>query len=128
MAQTYFLKTLLDFASAHHLNQYPGDCARLHGHNWKVEVMVKGHKLDDIGMVIDFKAIKKQAKRIIADLDHSYLNEHPAFQTQNPTAENIARFIYQSLAEKINTDTVHMYQITLWENDRNCVIYQQTDT
>ena len=90
--------------------------------------MVKGHKLDDIGMVIDFKAIKKQAKRIIADLDHSYLNEHPAFQTQNPTAENIARFIYQSLAEKINTDTVHMYQITLWENDRNCVIYQQTDT
>ncbi|WP_019896165.1 6-carboxytetrahydropterin synthase QueD [Hydrogenovibrio halophilus] len=127
MAQTYFLNTLLEFASAHRLHGYPGDCANLHGHNWKVEVTVKGQQLNDIGMVMDFKAIKREAKAIIDELDHTYLNDHPAFKTANPTAENIARFLYQSLVERIESDQVRMHRITLWENDRNSVIYQETD-
>jgi len=121
MKKRFTLKTLLDFAAAHRLNGYDGDCARLHGHNWKVEVMVEGEQLDEVGMVIDFKEIKRHAKAVIAELDHTYLNDHPAFQHQNPTAENIAAFLLARLAERIDTPARRVSAITVWENDRNCV-------
>jgi len=125
MSQQFILKTILDFAAAHTLTGYDGDCARLHGHNWKIEVEIVGSKLNDVGMVIDFKKIKKQAKTVIAELDHRYLNEHPHFQDKNPTAENIAQFIYQSIQAKIESDVVKMHQLIVWENERNCVIYSE---
>ena len=125
MAQQFVLKTLLDFASAHSLRGYPGDCAKLHGHNWKIEVEVIGSKLDEVGMVIDFKKIKKQAKLVIAELDHTFLNDHPYFKETNPTAENIAQYIYQQIQAKIEDERVKMHRLTVWENDRNCVIYSE---
>ncbi len=125
MSQQFILKTLLDFASAHRLVGYDGDCAKLHGHNWKIEVEVIGSKLNSIGMVIDFKKIKKHAKKVIAELDHSYLNDHPYFANTNPTAENIAQYIYQAIQSKIEKKTVKMHRLTVWENDRNCVIYSE---
>lgn len=127
MAQQFILKTLLDFASAHRLLGYPGDCSNLHGHNWKIEVQVKGSKLNEIGMVIDFKAIKRIAKDVIAELDHTYLNDHPNFQKTNPTAENIAAYIYTEIEKRIETPEVTMHSLTVWENDRNCVIYSETN-
>lgn len=125
MAKTFTLKTLMDFASAHSLRDYPGNCANLHGHNWKVEVQVIGHQLNDVGMVIDFKQIKAHAKNVIETLDHTYLNDHPYFQSVNPTAENIAQYLYQQIQNKIQTDSVKMHSLTLWENDRNCVTYSE---
>ncbi len=125
MAQQFVLKTLLDFASAHSLRGYPGDCAKLHGHNWKIEVEVIGSQLNEVGMVIDFKQIKKYAKEVVAELDHSFLNDHPYFTEINPTAENIAQYIYQQIQQRIEDDTVKMHRLTVWENDRNCVIYSE---
>lgn len=125
MAQQFILKTLLDFAAAHSLRGYPGDCAKLHGHNWKVEVEVCGQKLNDIGMVIDFKDIKRHAKEAVAELDHTFLNDHPHFQRTNPTAENIAQYLFNEIAKRIETDLIKMHRITIWENDRNCVIYSE---
>lgn len=125
MSQQFILKTLLDFASAHTLRDYPGDCAKLHGHNWKIEVQVVGQKLNDIGMVIDFKMIKRHAKQVVAELDHTYLNDHAHFQRVNPTAENIAQYLYNEIAKRIESDDVKMHSITVWENDRNCVIYSE---
>lgn len=125
MAQQFILKTLLDFAAAHSLKGYPGDCAKLHGHNWKVEVEVIGSELNSIGMVIDFKEIKKQAKETIDELDHSYLNDHPHFKNTNPTAENIAQYLFRNIQTKIENSTVKMHRLTIWENDRNCVIYSE---
>lgn len=125
MPQQFILKTLLDFAAAHRLHGYPGDCAKLHGHNWKIEVEIIGTKLNEIGMVIDFKQIKKHAKEVITELDHSYLNDHPYFTKTNPTAENIAQFIYQQIQTKITSEYVKMHKLTVWENDRNCVIYSE---
>ena len=117
----FTLTTLLDFAAAHRLHGYDGDCARLHGHNWKVEVHVRGTQLDDVGMVMDFKAIKRHAREVVAELDHTYLNDHPFFQTRNPTAENLALFLFQKLSERINNDHCQVVGITVWENDRNRV-------
>lgn len=125
MAKKFVLKTLLDFASAHSLRGYPGDCAKLHGHNWKIEVEILGTELNEIGMVVDFKEIKKHAKEVIAELDHSFLNDHPHFQTINPTAENIAEYLFDQIQMHIETEAVRMHQITVWENDRNCVIFSK---
>lgn len=125
MAQQFTLKTLLDFAAAHSLGGYDGDCAKLHGHNWKVEVEVSGNRLNDIGMLIDFKQIKQHAKQAVQELDHTFLNDHPHFQRVNPTAENIAQYLYTEIAKRIETEDVKMHRITIWENDRNCVIYSE---
>lgn len=125
MSEQFVLKTILDFASAHSLNGYDGDCARLHGHNWKIEVEIIGYKLNEIGMIIDFKKIKKYTKEVISELDHSYLNDHPYFTDKNPTAENIAKFIFQNIQSKIENKQVKIYKLTVWENDRNCVIYSK---
>lgn len=125
MSQKFVLKTLLDFAAAHRLHGYPGDCEKLHGHNWKIEVQVSGEKLNEIGMVIDFKEIKRHTKEVIKELDHTYLNDHPHFQTINPTAENIAQYLYKTIHQRIASDQVQMHSITVWENDRNCVIYSE---
>lgn len=125
MAQQFVLKTLLDFAAAHTLNGYPGDCARMHGHNWKIEVQVRGSKLNEIGMVIDFKEIKRHAKEVVKELDHTYLNEHPHFKELNPTAENIAVYLFHEIQKRIANPDIKMHSITVWENDRNCVIYSE---
>ena len=90
MAPRYLLRVVTDFAAAHSLRGYAGECSRLHGHNWKLEVEVLATALDDLGMGIDFKAIKTAARNAIANFDHQYLNERPPFHEINPTAENIA--------------------------------------
>ncbi|MBD3822204.1 6-carboxytetrahydropterin synthase QueD [Hydrogenovibrio sp. JE_KL2] len=128
MAQQFVLKTLLDFASAHSLRGYPGDCANLHGHNWKIEVEIVGQELNDIGMVIDFKQIKKHAKEVVKELDHKFLNDIEYFKTVNPTAENIAQYLFRQIQQRIEAPNVTMHQITVWENDRNCVIYSEPST
>jgi len=76
-------------------------------------------------MVIDFKEIKKHAKEVVKELDHTFLNDHPHFQTANPTAENIAEYLFNQIQLRIETDQVRMHQITVWENDRNCVTFSQ---
>ncbi|MGD8568813.1 MAG: 6-carboxytetrahydropterin synthase QueD [Gammaproteobacteria bacterium] len=123
MAASYNLKIVTDFASAHTLRDYPGACSRLHGHNWKVEVEVTASGLDNVGMGIDFKAIKTATKKVTAELDHRYLNEIKPFDEINPTAENIAAYIYQGVSELLNDDRVQVTAVTLWETERACVRY-----
>ena len=97
MTTKYTLKVVTDFAAAHSLRDYPGDCQRLHGHNWKVEVEVTADRLDELGMGLDFKAIRQAARKVGDELDHRYLNEVPPSDRINPTAENIAAHFFQSL-------------------------------
>ncbi len=125
MAAVYTLKVLADFGSAHSLRDYPGDCARLHGHNWKVEVEVLSRSLNELGIAIDFKRIKQVARDICGELDHRYLNEIPPFDKINPTAENIAAYLYGRIGEKINSESVQVAAITLWETDNASVRYTE---
>ena len=121
----YTLRVLTEFASAHTLRGYPGACSRLHGHNWKVEVEVEARKLDDLGMGLDFKIIKRSANELVGELDHRYLNEVSPFENVNPTAENIAAYLYRGLAERLNDERVQVRTVTLWETDRACVRYTE---
>lgn len=125
MTKRYTMKILLDFAAAHLLRNYDGVCNRLHGHNWKVEVLVTATTLDDVGMGMDFKVIKDATREIIGKLDHRNLNDIPPFDKINPTAENISEFLYSELSETLNTDGIKVSAVTLWETDRASVTYTE---
>lgn len=125
MAASYLLKVVTEFASAHTLRNYPGACSRMHGHNWKVELEVVATGLDDVGMGVDFKEMKTAANEVGERLDHRYLNDLEPFTELNPTAENIAAYMYREIAAKLNSDTIRVNAVTLWETDRACVRYSE---
>ncbi|WTM88525.1 6-carboxytetrahydropterin synthase QueD [Halothiobacillus sp. DCM-1] len=120
----FALTVSVDFAAAHRLFGYEGNCARLHGHNWKVIVEVSGQRLDSVGMVLDFKAIKAAARAAAKTLDHYYLNEIPPFDTLNPTAEHIAVWFFLELSQALNTEQARVSAITIWENEVSAVTYR----
>ncbi len=121
----FALKIVTDFASAHSLRNYPGDCSRLHGHNWQVEVVVESEVLDEVGIAIDFREIKKQTKLVIKRLDHQYLNDIKPFDELNPTAENIAKYFFDEVGKLINNNHVRVQQVTIWETPRASVTYSE---
>nr|VFJ75624.1 MAG: 6-pyruvoyltetrahydropterin/6-carboxytetrahydropterin synthase [Candidatus Kentron sp. FW] len=128
MTSTYILRVTTDFAAAHSLRDYPGDCHRVHGHNWKVEVEATTTSLDKLGMGIDFQVIKEGTQSVTRQLDHHYLNEYPPFDQANPTAENIAAYLFQGISRILNNDRVKISAVTLWETERACVRYQEDYT
>ena len=91
------------FSAAHHLVGYSGHCAVQHGHNWDVEVFVRGRKLNKTGILVDFQTIKETVRGVLGELDHSDLNTRQAFRKQNPTSENIARFLHKKLSKRLNS-------------------------
>ncbi len=120
----FALSVTVDFAAAHQLHGYEGNCARLHGHNWKIIVEVTGQKLDDVGMVMDFKTIKKAAREAAKRLDHQFLNEIAPFDEINPTAEHIAVWFFVELSGVLNQPNARVNAITVWENDYSAVTYR----
>lgn len=119
------LKIVTDFAAAHTLRNYPGSCSRMHGHNWKVEIEVMAETLNENGMVVDFKLIRRATNEVIERYDHQYLNEIEPFDKLNPTAENIAATIHKAVAEKLNDNRVKVCATTIWETDRACARYTE---
>ena len=121
----FVLKIVTDFASAHSLRDYPGDCARLHGHNWQVEVSVCSQVLDESGIAIDFREVKKQTKLVVKRLDHQYLNEIKPFDVLNPTAENIAKYFFDEISLLITNKDVKIKEVMIWETPRSAVTYSE---
>ncbi|MBW2303696.1 MAG: 6-carboxytetrahydropterin synthase QueD [Deltaproteobacteria bacterium] len=121
----YELKIVTHFAAAHQLREFAGKCEKLHGHNWKVEVAVSGHQLAENGLLLDFREIKKATDEVLDGLDHEFLNELEAFQTVNPSSENIARFIFEALSRKLNNDQVRVSWVSAWESETACATYME---
>lgn len=119
----YRLKIHTHFAAAHNLINYQGDCENLHGHNWKVEVTVTARELDKAGLGIDFKILKRETKAVLDLLDHKYLNEIEPFVSNSPSSENIARFLFEKLTVRLNTDNVTVYKVNVWESEYACASY-----
>lgn len=109
------------FSSAHRLMNYNGRCENLHGHNYKVELVVYGDALVN-GMLVDFALFKQKADEIIKSLDHAYLNEMEPFTKIEPSAENIAEYIYAALSRRF-TDTIRLRYVKVWESDDTWAIY-----
>ena len=121
----YELKIETFFAAAHNLLNYCGQCENLHGHNWKIEVIVRGDGLDKSGMLLDFKILKNHTEAVIQSLDHCYLNEHPAFVGQSPSSELIARYIFTELEKRLADQHVSVYKIIAWESERAAATYMR---
>ena len=120
------IKVSPEFEAAHRVDGYPGKCDRLHGHSWVVEASVIGSKLDNLGMLVDFKLVKGRLRELLETLDHRMLNELPAFENINPTAENIAQYVYNEMkkAEFFN-DNAKLKYIQVWESPKSSVIYTE---
>ena len=95
----------------------------MHGHNWKVEVEVSSNVLDNVGMVLDFKDIRNSTNDIVDKLDHRFLNDLEPFKKINPTAENIAKYIFLELSKVINNNETKIKSIKLWETEKSAVMY-----
>ncbi len=119
----YELKVVTQFSAAHSLRNFHGKCENLHGHNWKVEIYVVSEELDQAEIVMDFGELKDMAEEVLSGLDHKHLNELEFFQANNPSSENIARFIYEGLVSIIDHPAVSVSRVSAWESDTSCATY-----
>jgi len=122
----YELTILSDFAAAHNLRGYEGECENLHGHNWKVEVMVTSKELNKIGLAVDFRVLKKMLEGILEKLDHKYLNEILPFDKENPSSENIARYIFNQFKKGIKGKGIKVARVRVWESDNAAATYYES--
>lgn len=112
----YEVKIISDFAAAHQLRNFRGKCENLHGHNWKVEVVLRGTELEGCGVLVDFGEVKQATREILSEVDHLYLNDLPFFKDRNPSSENIARYLFERLSEKLNNENRWLYRVSAWES------------
>jgi len=114
------------FAAAHNLRNYKGKCEDLHGHNYKIRVVLAGKELDTTGLLYDFVNLKQVIRTIIASLDHKYLNELPPFDTINPSAENLARHIFDQASKQLPVapNGAGIASITVWETETTAATYR----
>ena len=105
------------FAAAHQLRLYDGKYENLHGHNWTAIVTVETKELDAIGVGIDFVVLKKNVEEILSRLDYKNINEVPPFDSKNPSAENISRWLFGELATLMNSDNARLKRVEIKEFD-----------
>ncbi len=121
----YELMIESQFAAAHQLREYQGKCENLHGHNWRVQIFVRADRLNHIGLAIDFTELKASLREILAQLDHAFLNQLPDFHQDNPSSENIARWIFNKLKAAPRLKDVQVSKTVVWESDSACAAYWQ---
>ncbi|MBW1742314.1 MAG: 6-carboxytetrahydropterin synthase QueD [Deltaproteobacteria bacterium] len=119
----YELKVITNFSAAHQLREFEGACEDLHGHNWKVEIYVTSEALSDAGIVVDFRVLKKHVKTVIAGLDHKFLNDLEAFKNDNPSSENIARYVAEQLSLLLEDPGIKVSRVAAWESETACATY-----
>ena len=113
------------FAAGHALRNYRGKCENVHGHNYRVQVLVRGEKLDQTGMLADFVVLKKLLRDISERLDHVFLNDIEPFITVNPTAENMAVYFCEKMQEGLNMENpVEVAEVKVWETDIQSATYR----
>jgi 6-pyruvoyltetrahydropterin/6-carboxytetrahydropterin synthase len=113
------------FAAGHALRNYKGKCENVHGHNYRCQVSLEGEQLDDIGLLVDFVELKKVVHSVLDRMDHQWLNEFPPFDKLNPSAENMARYIFEGVNGGLQQGTgVRVASVRLWETDTACATYR----
>ncbi|MBN1779774.1 6-carboxytetrahydropterin synthase QueD [bacterium] len=113
------------FSAAHRINGYQGQCGKLHGHTWKVRVQVRTGGVNNIGISIDFKELRSLTEAVLENLDHQLINEISPFDKENPTAENLAKYICHEVSGRL-PETITMDEVTVWESDNYAVIFSDS--
>jgi len=113
------------FAAGHALRNYKGKCENVHGHNFRVQVVIEGEKLDETGLLVDFLDVKAAMQKIIDRLDHVFLNDVPPFDVKNPSAENIAEYFYVEMSQLLKAAVpVRIREVKIWETDIQSAAYR----
>ncbi len=119
----YELTVTSHFSGAHRLRYLHGKCEELHGHNWKIEVSVTSSKLNREGVVIDFTLLKQKVEKVLKTLDHTFLNDLPYFSGEEPSSENIARYIFENLKRELKGLPATLKKVTAWESENASATY-----
>jgi 6-pyruvoyltetrahydropterin/6-carboxytetrahydropterin synthase len=122
----YEISAFGHFDAAHFLRGYAGKCANIHGHRWKVEITLVGAKLNKTGILIDFMEVRSMLKDILNVFDHKLINEVAPFDQLNPTAENLARFVFDEMSERLKYQTAsndRIARVTVWESEAASATY-----
>jgi 6-pyruvoyltetrahydropterin/6-carboxytetrahydropterin synthase len=113
------------FPAAHRLPNYPGACSRLHGHNYRVRLTVRGPQLNPLGLLLDFGELKRICRETLAPFDHQLLNDLPEFREQPPTSENLARVIFTQVASRLPSGSVRLVEVTVFESETARASYRE---
>jgi len=114
------------FAAGHFLRGYKGKCENQHGHNYRVRITLAGKELDSTGLLYDFVHLKQIIQNVIRSLDHKNLNDFAPFDKLNPSAENIARHIYDETSKQIHASSngASISSVTVWETDTSAATFR----
>ena len=116
------LYEVITFSSSHQLRHYEGKCENMHGHNFEVEVDVVGESLDPkLGILMDFKELKRLLKVVTDELDHKHLNELAAFAQQNPSSELLAQYVFRRMKDLLGAHPVRLAEVMVSEKSYNFV-------
>lgn len=113
----YEVEIIAGFSAAHRLTSYRGKCEHLHGHNYRIHVTARAPSPGDGGMVIDFGELKKVTGMVVERLDHTFLNEVEPFHTLDPSAENIAKFLFDEIGRHLDDRANLLHSVSVWESD-----------
>jgi 6-pyruvoyltetrahydropterin/6-carboxytetrahydropterin synthase len=119
----YEVTTEASFSGAHKLHDYNGPCENLHGHNWLVKAAVRCDKLDSVGIGIDFKVLKSALRETLEAFDHKDLNDVFDPLHLNPSSENIAKYVFEKLEEKLVNPEVTVHRVEVFETPGNSASY-----
>jgi 6-pyruvoyltetrahydropterin/6-carboxytetrahydropterin synthase len=116
------------FAAGHALRNYRGKCENVHGHNYKVQITVRGGELDAAGLLVDFVELKRALNEVVDRLDHRFLNDVPPFDVLNPSAENMARYFHEEVSRGLSVRPgVGVSEVRIWETDTSCATYRSPE-
>ena len=114
------------FSAGHSLRGYKGKCENVHGHNYKIQLVVGGEQLDSTGLLMDFVEVRKAIKELVERLDHRFLNDLAPFDKLNPSAENIAKYFCDELEPQVRNRGLQVQAVTIWETDTTSATYRPT--
>ena len=116
------------FAAGHYLRNYKGKCEHPHGHNYRVRLTLAGRELDQAGLLLDFKDMKRVVKDVIEYFDHRMINDLEPFTVLNPSAENLAKYFFDQTNARLKSDTggrVEIRRVTIWETETSIATYYE---
>jgi len=117
------------FAAAHFLRGYEGNCNSIHGHNFRVVVTVEGERLNELGLLVDFRELKGLLRQVTEAVDHKNLNEVPPFDGEkNPSTENLAEYFYCRVKAGISNPHARVKEVCIWETDIQSAKYRPTSS
>ncbi len=108
-----------NFSAAHQLTKYNGPCENLHGHTWKIQIVVEGNKLDEAGMLIDFRILKNELLTLTDKFDHKFLND--LFE-ESPTSEFLSKHVFETFKKQLPTN-VTLKEVSIWESESSKATY-----